>query len=77
MKISHKEITELYNKNNGDKFQVVTEGNILFIVKLIHKITVFRLKRYIKFAERFKKEWIDPDNNKWSKSTISLSEINK
>lgn len=51
--MKHSEITKLTNKSNGEVYEIITEGNLSFMIKLIHKYTVRKLKRHLKFAEKF------------------------
>lgn len=51
--MKHTEITKLTNKANGEVYEVITEGTLTILVILIHKFTVWRLKRYLKFTEKF------------------------
>lgn len=48
------EITKLTNKVNKDVYVVITKGKISVLVMLIHKFTVWKLKRYLKFVLKFK-----------------------
>lgn len=46
--IKHTEFTTLTYKETGEKFNIKTEGRIEFLVKVIHRLKVYRMKKYIK-----------------------------
>lgn len=47
------EITKLTNKVNNEVYEAITEGTLTILVILIHKFTVWKLKRYLKFVKKF------------------------
>lgn len=49
----HTEITNLTDKTTGNKYYISTEGNIYFIVKIAHRLTVRKIKKCLKIINKW------------------------
>lgn len=47
----YKEITILTDKRNYNKFDIVTSSNFKILTKIIHRVTVWKMKRYLKYID--------------------------
>lgn len=57
------EITNLKDKTTGNKYYITTKGNILFITKIMHRLTVRKIKKCLNTI------------NKWGNASFGSEEI--
>jgi len=50
----HTEITNLTDMTTGTKYNVKTKCTIEFVCKITHRLIVIKLKKYIKFTNKWR-----------------------
>jgi hypothetical protein len=51
--IIYTKATNLTDKATGNKYYITTEGNILFIVNIVHRLTVRKVKKCLKTINKW------------------------